>query len=72
MNGQEEMGECSTIELLAGYLDGYCTSDERTLVEDHLVACRKCRHIVSIAFRAKHFVVDPSFSVNKNAISIDP
>ena len=64
MNRQEEMPPgCSTTELLAGYLEGRLTTEERTLVEQHLVACGRCRQIVSTACRAKDLVTDPPDSV---------
>ena len=64
MNRQEEMPpECSSAELLAEYLEGCLTTEERTLVEQHLVACGKCRQIVSTACRATDSVIDPPDSV---------
>lgn len=39
--------QCPNTEVLAAYLDRNLTSQERSLVEKHLIACAKCRHIVA-------------------------
>lgn len=39
---------CQTIEdLLPLYCDGVCSSESRTLVEDHITGCRHCRQLLS-------------------------
>ena len=52
--------QCPDPELLSVYLDGGLTSAELTLVEEHLLDCHTCRHIVSAAVRAKESVILPS------------
>ncbi len=40
-------------ELLAGYVDGSATSQEREAVEAHLVSCQKCREEAGLATAAR-------------------
>ncbi|HXF58014.1 MAG TPA: zf-HC2 domain-containing protein, partial [Actinomycetota bacterium] len=40
-------------ELLAGFVDGTASADERALVERHLAACERCRLEVELAARAR-------------------
>lgn len=40
-------------ELLAGYVDGSLTVPERSLVEDHLADCSRCRDEVALATEAR-------------------
>ena len=48
MKDLEEMpAQCPTTEVLAAYLDRNLINEERSLVEKHLVACSKCRHVVA-------------------------
>ena len=54
MKDLEEMAaQCPTTEVLAVYLDHNLTSEDRALIEKHLIACDKCRHIVSAALKAE-------------------
>lgn len=60
MNGPPEtQGQCPAAEILAAYLDGQLTTKERTLIEDHLISCNKCRHIVSTAVKSQDSIVLP-------------
>lgn len=56
---RELPSQCPDPEFLAAYLDGPLTPKERTFIEEHLVDCHKCRHIVSIAIKSKKPVVLP-------------
>ena len=58
MNDLREIpSQCPDSELLAVYLDGKLTPKERTFIEEHLVDCHKCRHIVSMAIKSENPVV---------------
>lgn len=60
MNGlPKTQGQCPAAEILAAYLEGQLTTSERTFIEDHLVNCNKCRHIVSTALKSQDSVVFP-------------
>jgi hypothetical protein len=52
--------QCPDAEFLAVYLDGGLTSAERTLVEDHISNCSRCRRILAAAIRSEESVVFPS------------
>jgi tetratricopeptide (TPR) repeat protein len=43
--------ECLGPELIAGYLDGRLSANERELVELHLATCDDCREVVAEAFQ---------------------
>jgi putative zinc finger protein len=45
----DEGGNSHPDEVLAGYVDGSATADERALVEAHLAACMTCRQEVELA-----------------------
>lgn len=53
---------CPDPEFLAVYIDGQLSLGERTLVEEHLLDCRRCRHIVAIALKSEDSVAFPSNS----------
>jgi predicted anti-sigma-YlaC factor YlaD len=61
MNGlPETQGQCPAAEILAAYLESQLTTKERILIEDHLVTCNKCRHIVSTTVKSQDSIVLPS------------
>lgn len=58
MKDLDEMpAQCPTTEVLAVYLDHNLTSKDRALIEKHLIACNKCRHIVSESLKAEDAIV---------------
>lgn len=43
------MISCNVIkDLMPAYLDGVCTDDSRSLIEDHLLTCDRCRNYVDV------------------------
>ena len=48
--------ECLTVEMLAVFLEGKMTLEERKSVESHLAECARCREIVANALRAKELL----------------
>ena len=53
-------GQCPDAEFLAVYLDGGLTLAERTLVEDHISNCSRCRKILAAAIKSEESVIFPS------------
>jgi anti-sigma factor RsiW len=56
---EDELARCPAAEVLAAYLDHQLTTDERILVEQHLIVCNKCRQIISRAVKANDSVDPP-------------
>ena len=48
-------GGCPDVEMLAAYVDGNLTSEERTVVEAHLTECRDYRRIVTVAVKIETY-----------------
>ena len=48
--------ECLTVEMLAVFLEGKLTFEERKSAESHLAECARCREIVANALRAKELL----------------
>jgi anti-sigma factor RsiW len=52
--------QCPTPEVLAAYLDRNLPTEERSLVERHLVGCTKCRRIVAQVVRSEDAMLGSS------------
>ena len=52
-NGQGSREMCIDAELLARYIDGGATAEERTRVEAHLARCQDCYFVFSETFQAQ-------------------
>jgi predicted anti-sigma-YlaC factor YlaD len=50
---------CPTTEVLAAFLDGHLATEERALVEKHLIVCAKCRLTLSTALKSTDIVSPP-------------
>jgi anti-sigma factor RsiW len=53
---------CPGPEVIAAYLAGNATAEERMLVERHIADCRECRETIALAVRSESDVpeVPPS------------
>lgn len=57
---------CQTIEdLLPLYLDSVCSEESRTLVEEHIASCRRCRQLLADMTADS---ADPSFVIDDAAL----
>lgn len=51
--------DCAPIELLSAYIDQNLASDQRALIEAHLVKCLLCRKTLALAIKSQRTVPDP-------------
>lgn len=51
---------CPELELLAAFVEGNVSSDERSAIESHLKQCPRCFDIVASVVESMIIVPDPS------------
>ena len=53
---QEFPNHCPPLEILAAYLEGKLTAQEKSSIEGHFLDCGKCRKLVSLTLKSETLI----------------
>jgi predicted anti-sigma-YlaC factor YlaD len=60
IDGENLQEPCPAPERLGAYVEGKLTSEEKALIESHLVKCNPCRRVIKLVIESESEVPTPA------------